>query len=205
MKKRIITSFKVFESSILPGGLGGLSPVFRKLVGEATPDEMTRQELEALLKKAKDEKDEAMEEEIEELISQIKVTELKPEDYKILVPPSTESTPPPPGVTPPPPPPGGNPPPPPPPKPGNEEIWPPKGCDPKNPPPPGEDPQGPEKPQGPEGPEGPEGGKKGDKPKDKPNPAIIGKKARITSGPNVGQIGTITGITPEGKVIIQPD
>jgi hypothetical protein len=196
MKKRIITSFKVFESFVpLYGG-----SVFRKLLGGATTDEMTRQELEALLKKAKDEKDEAMEEEIEELISQIKVTELKPEDYKILVPP------PPPGGEPPPPPPGGgNPPPPPPPlppKPGNEEIWPPKGSDPKNPPPPNEDPEDPEDP---EGPEGPGGGKPGDKPKDKPNPAIIGKKARITSGPNVGQIGKITGITPEGKVIIQPD
>ena len=191
MKKRIITSFKVFETFALPGfGLSG--SVSRKLSGQSTPDEMTKRELEALLKKAKDEKDESMQEEIEELISQIEVTELNPDDYKILIPPPPGEDPPPP--PPPPPPPGGNPPPPPPPpqppKPRNEEIWPPKGSDPGDPPPPGNPP--------------PPGDPPRDKEKEKPNPSIIGKEARITSGPNAGQIGKITGITPEGKVTIQP-
>jgi len=181
MRKRIITSFKLFETSITPTRMSGST--FRKITGSSNPDEMSKEELEELLIQAKLDKDEEMVEEIEELISQVKVTELQPKDYKILVPP------PPPGDPPPPPPPGGgDPPPPPPPRPGNEEEWPPKGSNPDNPPPPGDGP-----------------GEPGEEKKDKPNPAIIGKKARIIAGPYEGQVGTITGITPEGKVTIQPD
>lgn len=193
MKKRIITSFKLFETSIFPGGMA--ASTFRKITGSSKPDEMSKEELEKLLIQAKLDKDEEMIEEIEELISQVKVTELQPKDYKILIPP------PPPGEDPPPtgdnpPPPGGDPPPP---RPGNEQTWPPKGSNPDNPPPPGDGPREPG-----DGPGDGPGDKKKDKP-DKPNPAIIGKKARITSGPYEGQVGTITGITPEGKVTIQPD
>jgi len=47
-------------------------------------------------------------------------------------------------------------------------------------------------------------GDQGDKPGDKGGQgSIIGKRVRITSGPNAGQIGTITQVLPNGDIIIR--
>jgi hypothetical protein len=166
MKKRIITSFQIFESSLI----GGSSNI----------EDMSKKKLEVALEKAKQEDDEGMIEEIEELISQIKKTELDPETYIILNPPKSqggfgggeggEGG----GETPQP-------------KPKNEKTWPPPGTNPGGPTPPlpGKEEKGQEKKQ--------------------PPSSIIGKRAKITSGPHAGEIGIITGITPDGQITIQPE
>jgi hypothetical protein len=165
MKKRIITSFQIFESSLI----GGSSNI----------EDMSKKKLEVALEKAKQEDDEGMIEEIEELISQIKKTELDPETYIILNPPKSrgggggEGG----GETPQP-------------KPKNEKTWPPPGTNPGSPPPPlpGKE----------------EKGQEGQEKKQPPT-SIIGKRAKITSGPHAGEIGIITGITPDGQITIQPE
>jgi hypothetical protein len=174
MKKRIITSFQIFESSLkdeLAKAMGGAYPFFG---GSSDIEDMSKTELEVALEKAKKEDDEGMIEEIEELISQIKKTELDPETYTILNPPRKGGG-------------GGGgggrqeP------KPKNVKTWPPPGTNPGGPPPPlpGKEEKGQEKKQ--------------------PPSSIIGKRAKITSGPHAGQIGIITGITPDGQITIQPE
>jgi len=174
MKKRIITSFQIFESSLkdeLAKAMGGAYPFFG---GSSDIEDMSKTELKVALEKAKQEDDEGTIEEIEELISQIKKTELDPETYTILKPPGKGGGGGGGGG-------GGNP------KPKNEKMWPPPGTDPKGPPPPlpGKEEKGQEKKQ--------------------PPPGIIGKRAKITSGPHAGEIGIITGITPDGQITIQPE
>jgi len=197
MKKRIITSFRLFESRMFESTppftvIGGSA--WRKLMGEEPPDEMSKARLEELLKKAKADQDVDMEEELEELIADIQLRDFFPDDYDILVPPGEDEGGIPGGGG------GGRPGDPPP---QNDKPWPPKGSNPNNPPPPGNTPPPPPK----DDPGDQPGNQPGDQPGDKPPvpPNIIGKKARITHGPYAGQIGTIVGINPDGTVQINPD
>jgi len=197
MKKRIITSFKLFETTIGTriATLGISGSALRKLMGDANPDEMSKAQLEDLLSSAKASGDEDMVEEIEELIADIQISDLNPDDYDILKPPGEDTGGGGGGG-------GGGTPPEPPETPGNERQWPPKGCNPENPPPPGPIT---EVPPGPKGPKRP-GDKPGEKPEKPPTPSdIIGKKARITHGPHAGQMGTIAGINPDGTIQINPE
>lgn len=199
MKKRIITSFKLFETTIptrMTGIMTGLSgSALRKLMGEANPDEMSKAQLQDLLSSAKASGDEDMVEEIEELIADIQISDLNPDDYDILKPPGETGGGGGGG--------GGGTPPEPPETPGNERQWPPKGSNPGDPPPPIEPIT--EEPPGPKGPKRP-GDKPGDKPEKPPAPSdIIGKKAKITHGPHAGQMGTIAGINPDGTIQINPE
>lgn len=196
MKKRIITSFRLFESRLFETTppftvIGGSA--WRKLMGEEKPDEMSKARLEELLKKAQADQDGDMVEELEELIADIQISDFNPDDYDVLVPAEEDGGGGGGGGTPP----GMDPPP------QNEKPWPPKGSNPQNPPPPGDTPTGP--------PKNDPGDQPGDKPGDKPEgktpipPNIIGKKARITHGPYAGQIGTIAGINSDGTIRINPD
>jgi hypothetical protein len=75
-----------------------------------------------------------------------------------------------------------------------------------------EGPEGPKKPGGPGGPEGPKkpGGPEGPKkpgeqegPEGPADQNLIGKRVRITTGPNTGKIGTIKSVLPNGDIIIE--
>jgi len=195
MKKRIITSFKLFETTIGTriATLGISGSALRKLMGDANPDEMSKAQLEDLLSSAKAKGDEDMVEEIEELIADIQISDLNPDDYDILTPPCETGGGGGGG--------GGGTPPEPPETPQNERPWPPKGSNPNDPPPPGPIT---EEPPGPKGPK--RGDEPGEKPEKPPTPSdIIGKKARITHGPYAGQMGTIAGINSDGTIQINPE